>query len=136
MTLISSGAISIRELQRIVCKYINESADKTDSYTECGYELQSFSNLKHLRFSGKYFTLLKRRKNLYWNSLCKYGVLGLWFHAYTFASSEFEKNDIFPTLNSPTKDSRLCDIDIYFKLYAYIEFILIIWEMYIFWNIF
>lgn len=52
MTIISSGGITLNELQEIVCKYIAESRQeiKTPAYN-C--KLKPFSDLKQLRFSGK-----------------------------------------------------------------------------------
>lgn len=50
MTIISSGAIFLKELQKIVYKYVAESSKKMQTLTD---EHESFSGLKQLRFSGK-----------------------------------------------------------------------------------
>lgn len=52
MTMISSGAISLTELQTIVSEYITESPQETQSFID-NCKLKSFSDLKQLRFSGK-----------------------------------------------------------------------------------
>lgn len=49
MTMISSGAITLNELQEIICKYTTENI-KTSA---CSHKLKPSSNLKQLRFSGK-----------------------------------------------------------------------------------
>lgn len=50
MTIISSGAIFLKELQKIVYKYVTESSQKIQTLTD---DYRSFSDLKQLRFSGK-----------------------------------------------------------------------------------
>lgn len=52
MTMISSGAITLRELERIVCKYVTEETDNVQS-SEAECQLKSFQGLKQLRFTGK-----------------------------------------------------------------------------------
>ncbi|XP_032685412.1 mitochondrial-processing peptidase subunit beta-like, partial [Odontomachus brunneus] len=51
MTMISSGAITLNELQEIMCKYITESIQKLET-SACSRKLKPSSNLKQLRFSG------------------------------------------------------------------------------------
>lgn len=58
MTMLSSGAISLAELQAVVCEYITESSQEAESsIDDC--ELKSLTDLKQLRFSGKNVVNLK-----------------------------------------------------------------------------
>ncbi|XP_067211015.1 mitochondrial-processing peptidase subunit beta-like isoform X2 [Linepithema humile] len=63
MTMISSGAISLTELQTVVDEYITESSQETQSSTD-DCKLKSFSDLKQLRFSGADLRLRDDNKKL------------------------------------------------------------------------